>query len=86
MEKEIQKNEKNLAEEKLQQEICYDEDEIDLYELWLTIKKRKNVIIGLFLFSVIATAVISFTCFCKQKSPWKFSWTCCNGWCFCRWR
>jgi uncharacterized protein involved in exopolysaccharide biosynthesis len=60
MEKEIQKNEKNLAEEKLQQEICYDEDEIDLYELWLTIKKRKNVIIGLFLFSVIATAVISF--------------------------
>ncbi len=60
MSKEMQKNEQNLVEEKRQQEICYDEDEIDLYELWLTIKKRKKVIIGLFLFSVIATAIISF--------------------------
>ncbi len=60
MDKEIKKDEKKLYEEKIQQEVCYDDDEIDLYELWLTIKKRKKVIIGLFLFSVIATAIISF--------------------------
>ncbi len=25
----------------------YEEDEIDLYELWLVLKKRKNLILGL---------------------------------------
>ncbi len=38
----------------------YEEDEIDLYELWQTIKKRKKIIIGLFLFATIATGIISF--------------------------
>ena len=40
-------------------EPCYEDDEIDLYELWLTIKKRKKVIIGLFLSMVSITVVIS---------------------------
>ncbi len=42
------------------QPVYYEDDEIDLYELWLTLKKRKSVIIGLFIFAVFATAVISF--------------------------
>ncbi len=42
------------------QTVYYEDDEIDLYELWLTLKKRKSVIIGLFIFAVFATAVISF--------------------------
>jgi len=37
----------------------YEEDEIDLYELWLTLKKRKKVIIGLFLVITFSTALIS---------------------------
>ncbi|WP_457640405.1 GumC family protein [Persephonella sp.] len=48
-------------EEKVKKEPeFYEEDEIDLYELWLTIKKRKKLIIGLFLFITISTAIISF--------------------------
>ncbi len=60
MNKETQKKEQTQNEEIIQKEICYEDDEIDLYELWLVIKKRKNVIIGLFIFSVVATAIISF--------------------------
>ncbi len=37
-----------------------EDDEIDLYELWLVLKKRKKLIIGLFLFAVIFTTIISF--------------------------
>ena len=37
-----------------------EEDEIDLYELWLTLKKRKKVILGLFFVATILTAIISF--------------------------
>ncbi len=59
MGKEIKKEENVLKEQKLPQEIYCEEDEIDLYELWLTIKKRKKVVFGLFFFSVIAAAVIS---------------------------
>ncbi len=44
----------------LQQPVYYEDDEIDLYELWLTLKKRKKIIVGLFIFSVVAAAVISF--------------------------
>lgn len=34
---------------------CYEEDEIDLYELWLTLKRRKNIVLGVtVLFSLFA--------------------------------
>lgn len=36
------------------------EDEINLYDYWRVIVKRKKLIIGLFLVSVLASAVISF--------------------------
>ncbi|RMA93331.1 GumC family protein [Hydrogenothermus marinus] len=42
------------------QQPCYEEDEIDLYELWQTIKKRKKLIIGLFLSITILTGIFSF--------------------------
>ena len=35
-------------------------DEINLYDIWMTIVKRKRLIIGIFLVSVILTMVISF--------------------------
>jgi len=44
-----------LEKEKQQQYIYYEEDEIDLYELWLTLKRRKKIIFGITgLFTVIA--------------------------------
>jgi len=46
--------------EKLNKQECYQEDEIDLYELWLVLKKRKKLILGLFLGVSILTAIISF--------------------------
>ncbi len=53
-----------MNEEKVQQPKVYDqyieEDEIDLYELWLVLKKRKKLIFGLFFVSVALTAIISF--------------------------
>jgi len=44
----------------VKKEEFYEDDEIDLYQLWLTIKKRKKLIISIFLFAIFATAVISF--------------------------
>jgi len=38
----------------------YEEDEIDLYELWVTIKKRGKLIVALFLFATFLTAAVSF--------------------------
>ena len=44
-----------MEKEKQQQYIYYEEDEIDLYELWLTLKRRKKIIFGITgLFTVIA--------------------------------
>ncbi len=44
-----------------QQEYVYlEEDEIDLYELWLTLKKRWKVVIGTFLIFTITAIVIAF--------------------------
>ncbi len=37
-----------------------EEDEIDLYELWLVMKKRKKVILGTFLIITVLTAIVSF--------------------------
>jgi uncharacterized protein involved in exopolysaccharide biosynthesis len=36
------------------------DDEINLYDFWLAILKRKKLIIGLFLIGVISVAIISF--------------------------
>ncbi len=38
----------------------YEEDEIDLYELWLVVKKRWKIILGLFLCATILTTIASF--------------------------
>ena len=39
----------------LQQSVCYEEDEIDLYELWLVLKRRKRLVFAItFLFTVLA--------------------------------
>jgi len=38
----------------------YEEDEIDLYELWLVLKKRWKLIVGLFLCATFLTASTSF--------------------------
>ena len=45
---------------KQQEYIYFEEDEIDLYELWLTLKKRWKVVIGTFLIFTVAAAVITF--------------------------
>ncbi len=47
-------------EERKREDIPVEEDEIDLYELWQRLWKRRKFIAGLSLFSVIASAVISF--------------------------
>jgi len=36
------------------------EDEINLYDYWKVIVKRRFLIIGLFLVAVVASAIISF--------------------------
>jgi len=36
------------------------EDEINLYDLWKVIVKRKAIIIGLFFISILSAAVITF--------------------------
>ncbi|NPA52768.1 MAG: hypothetical protein GXO22_07720 [Aquificae bacterium] len=50
-------------EESKTKQVCepyYEDDEIDLYELWLVIKKRKKLILGLFFSVVVLTVVVSF--------------------------
>jgi hypothetical protein len=44
----------------MEQQIKESSDEINLYDLWKVIAKRKRLIIGLFLVVVISTAIISF--------------------------
>jgi len=41
-------------------EILIEEDEIDLYELWLKLKKRWKIILGTFLIFTVATGVLGF--------------------------
>ena len=48
-------NREKLSERELRQE-----DEIDLYELWLILKKRKKLILGIFLTATVLTAIVSF--------------------------
>ncbi|RUM42191.1 MAG: hypothetical protein DSY34_02380, partial [Desulfurobacterium sp.] len=38
----------------------YEEDEIDLYELWLTLKKRKRIVLGI---TGLFTAIALILCF-----------------------
>ena len=45
---------------KQQEYVYFEEDEIDLYELWLTLKKRWKVVIGTFLIFTVAAVVIAF--------------------------
>jgi capsular polysaccharide biosynthesis protein len=44
----------------MEQQIKESSDEINLYDLWKVIVKRKRLIIGLFLVAVISTTIISF--------------------------
>jgi uncharacterized protein involved in exopolysaccharide biosynthesis len=44
----------------MEQQVKESSDEINLYDLWTVIVKRKRLIIGLFLIVVISTAIISF--------------------------
>ncbi len=46
--------------EKRREEILYEEDEIDLYELWQKLVKRKGLIFGLTFFITVLAGVISF--------------------------
>jgi len=46
--------------EKLNERELRQEDEIDLYELWLILKKRKKLILGIFLTATVLTAIVSF--------------------------
>ena len=47
----------------------YEEDEIDLYELWLTLKKRKKVVLGITgLFTAVALILCLYCLlFIEQK-------------------
>ncbi len=38
----------------------YEEDEIDLYELWLVLVKRKKIVLGITLFAIIMAIAIAF--------------------------
>jgi len=49
-----------LMEKDKRDEILIEEDEIDLYELWLKLKKRWKIILGTFLIFTVATGVLGF--------------------------
>ncbi len=40
---------------------CYEDDEIDLYELWLTLKKRRKIVFGITVLFVAVALVLCFT-------------------------
>ena len=41
-------------------ELLYEEDEIDLYELWLVLVRRKKVVLGITFFAVLIALIIAF--------------------------